>query len=211
LELSLRQTLAVLRIYGTHTSPYVRRVRIVAHELELDHELIDTATEDGLAALKAITPIWKVPVVELDGVPVFDSAVIDETLLRLHGPGPLARFDSHDLILRNVITVIDGALDSLINCLYLARDGVDAERAPYLQKHQDRAASAMEWLEGRANDGWLSPNKSFGLTEIALCTALGWMRFRDMYPIERHPALLRCFEEHSQRPSLLATAPPSSE
>ncbi|MFO7567425.1 MAG: glutathione S-transferase family protein [Enhygromyxa sp.] len=199
----------MLRIYGTHTSPYVRRVRIVAHELGLEHELIDTATEDGLAALQALTPIWKVPVVELDNVPVFDSAVINETLLRLHGPGPLAPPDPHDLILRNVITVIDGALDSLINCFYLNRDGVDAEQAPYLQKHQDRAASAMAWLDERAKDGWLSPTKSFGLAEIALCTALGWMRFRDTYAIDRHPALLRCFEEHEQRPSLAATQPPS--
>jgi glutathione S-transferase len=199
----------VLRIYGTHTSPYVRRVRIVAHELKLTHELIDTTTKDGLAALKALTPIWKVPVAELDGVPVFDSAVINEMLLRLHGPGPLALHDPHDVILRNVITVIDGALDSLINCLYLGRDGITPEDATYLQKHQDRAASAMAWLEGRALDGWLTPTKSFGLAEIALCTALGWMRFRDTYAIERHPALLRCFEQHSERPSLAATQPPS--
>jgi glutathione S-transferase len=140
----------VLRIYGTQTSPYVRRVRIVALELGLAHELIDTSTEKGLEALKAITPIWKVPVAEVDGVPVFDSAVINEMLLRLHGPGPIARPDPHDIILRNVVTVIDGALDSLINSFYLAKDGVTAEQASYLQKHQDRAASAMKWLEGRA-------------------------------------------------------------
>lgn len=144
---------AVLRIYGTQTSPYVRRVRVVAHELGLAHELIDTSTEDGQAALRALTPIWKVPVVELDGVPVFDSTVINEKLLRLHGPGPLAYFDPHDVILRNAITVIDGALDSLINCFYLAKDEVTAETATYLQKQQDRAESAIKWLDGRASEG----------------------------------------------------------
>lgn len=204
----LVQTAAVLRIYGTQTSPYVRRVRIVAHELKLAHELVDTSTEDGLAAMRAVTPIWKIPIAELDGVAVFDSAVINETLLRLHGPGPLALHDPHDVILRNAITVIDGALDSLINCFYLAKDGVTPEDAAYVHKQQDRAASAMAWLEGRASEGWLTPTKSFGLAEIALCTALGWMRFRDTYAIEQHPALLRCFEQHSERPSLVATQPP---
>ncbi|HVI01184.1 MAG TPA: glutathione S-transferase family protein [Enhygromyxa sp.] len=201
-------TTGVLRIYGTQTSPYVRRVRIVAHELKLAHELIDTSTEDGLEALRKVTPIWKIPVAEIDGVPVFDSAVINEMLLRLHGPGPLAPHDPHDVILRNAITVIDGALDSLINGFYLGKDGVTAETAAYMQKQQDRAASAMRWLEGRASEGWLTPTKSFGLAEIALCTALGWMRFRDTYAIERHPALLRCFEQHSERKSLQATQPP---
>jgi glutathione S-transferase len=193
----------VIRIYGTHTSPYVRRVRIVAHELGLAHELIDASTEAGLAALRALTPIWKMPVAELDGVAVFDSAAINEALLRTHGHGPLAVPDPGDLAQRNVITVIDGALDSLINCLYLGRDGVTAEQAPYLQKHRDRAASALTWLEPR-----IDPANRFGLVEIALCTALGWMRFRNMYPIERHPTLLRCFERHSERPSLAATQPP---
>lgn len=198
----------MLRIYGTHTSPYVRRVRIVALELGLEHELVDTMTDAGLAALKAVTPIWKVPVVELDGMPVFDSVVINEALLRIHGHGPLAAHGPTDLALRNAMTVIDGALDSLINCLYLARDGVTPEQAAYLQKHQDRAASAMAWLDARTNDGWLTPTKSFGLAEIGLCTALGWMRFRNTYAIERHANLLRCFERHAERPSLAATRPP---
>jgi glutathione S-transferase len=193
----------MLRIYGTHTSPYVRRVRIVAHELGLAHELIDASTETGLAALRAVTPIWKMPVAEIDGVPVFDSAVINETLLRMHGHGPLSVLAPSDLAQRNVITVIDGALDSLINCLYLGRDGITAEQASYLQKHRERATSAMTWLEQRVDAG-----DRFGLVEIALCTALGWMRFRNMYPIEGHPTLLRCFDQHSERPSLAATRPP---
>lgn len=201
------QTLEVLRIYGTHTSPYVRRVRIVAHELGLDHELVDTSNEAGYAALRAVTPIWKIPVAEIDGVPVFDSDVINEALLRMYGPSPLAAHDPGDVAVRNVITVIDGALDSLINCFYLARDGVTAEAAGYLQKHHDRAASAMIWLEARINDDYLTATKVFGLPEIALCTALGWMRFRSTYAIERHPTLLRCFERHGERASLAATQP----
>lgn len=204
----MRQTPIVLRIYGTQTSPYVRRVRIVADELELGHELVDTTSEAGLAALRALTPIWKVPVAELDGTVVLDSAVINEALMRAHGPGPLAPHDPSDLAVRNLISVIDGALDSLINCFYLARDGVTAESASYLKKHQDRAASTMSWLDARIDDVWLTPAKAFGLAEIALCTTLAWMRFRNTYAIERHPALLRCLEQHSARPSMLATQPP---
>ncbi len=198
----------MLRIYGTQTSPYVRRVRIVALELGLEHELVDTASEAGLATLRAVTPIWKVPVAELDGATVFDSAVINAALMRAHGPGPLADHDPSDPSTRNLLTVIDGALDSLINCFYLGKDGVGAEAASYLQKHQDRAASAMAWLAQRVDEGWLSPAKRFNLVEIALVTTIGWMQFRRTYAVERHPELLRCYERHATRASVAATRPP---
>ena len=197
----------MLRIYGTVTSPYVRRVRAVALELGLEHERIDTASDEGLAQLRAVSPIWKVPAVELDGQAIYDSAVIDELLVRRFGPGPLAPWDPDDVELRNRLTVIDGALDALINCFYLGKDGVGPDAASYLQKHQDRAASALAWLDARIFDGWVTPSGAFGLGEIALVSALGWMCFRDTYPIERHPALLAAYERHATRPSLIATAP----
>jgi glutathione S-transferase len=206
----VRQTLTVLRLYGTLTSPYVRRVRVVALELGIEHALIETASEAGLATLRSITPIWKVPVAEFDGVTLFDSAVINEALIAAHGPGPLADQDPRDTELCNVMTVIDGVLDSLINVFYLGRDGVTPATASYLQKHLERAASGAQWLDERVLDGqWLTEARRFGLAEIALTTTLGWMRFRDTYPIERHPALVACFDQHSARASMRATLPPS--
>jgi len=196
-----------LRLYGTVTSPYVRRVRVVARELGLVYELTDTATEAGQAALRSVSPIWKVPTAELDGAPVFDSSVISEALLRRHGPGPLAAYDPSELAIRNLLTVIDGALDALINGFYLGRDGANADSSAYLRKQQDRAASAMAWLDARVDDVWLTPAKAFGIAEIALCTTIGWMEFRNTYATDRHPALRRLYARHCERPSLIATAP----
>jgi glutathione S-transferase len=197
----------LLRIYGTQTSPYVRRVRALALELGLGHTLVDTASEEGQARLREVSPIWKIPVIELDGELVYDSVVIDELLVHRFGAGSLVAPGPDDVELRNRMTVLDGALDSLINCFYLGRDGVTPATAAYLQKHQDRAKSAMTWLDARIDEGWLTPSKQFGLAEIALVSALGWMRLRETYPIERHPALLAAFEQHDERPSLASTRP----
>lgn len=198
-----------MRLYGTFTSPYVRRVRVVALELGLPFEVVDTTTEEGQAAMRAVNPLWKVPTVELDGTPIMDSRNITEHLLRIHGPGPLAAMGPDDLEARNVYTVIDGVVDALINTFYLARDGVAGEQASYMKKQHERAAAGMAWLEQRVDDVWLTRERAFGLVEIALCTSVEWMRFRSTYPVQRHPALMRCVEHHAERPSLAKTQPPA--
>jgi glutathione S-transferase len=197
----------MLRIFGTTTSPYVRRVRVVALELGLSFEWMDTASEAGQAELRALSPVWKVPVVELEEEPIFDSRVITEHLVRRHPSGPIAAVDESDLHARNVITVIDGALDSLINALYLQRDGLGSAQSAYVAKQHERAGASLAWLEARVDDVWLTKARAFGLAELALVTALEWMRFREMYPVGRHEGLVRCLEHHGARESLRATRP----
>ena len=62
-----------MKLYGTTTSPFVRRVRIVAAEIGEPVDRIDTATEAGQAALRELSPIRKVPVAIVDGRTLFDS------------------------------------------------------------------------------------------------------------------------------------------
>jgi glutathione S-transferase len=194
----------MLIVYGTTTSPYVRRVRVVAHELGLAHELVDTMTDEGQAELRERTPIWKVPAAEIDGELVFDSRVICDVLVARHGAGKLASVAS--VADRNLITVVDGALDSLINCFYLARDGVDTQSVAYLRKQRERATSALSWVEAQIGAGWGAPDR-FALPEIALATAAGWMRFRETYPIDQHPGLVARVERCEARESFVATRP----
>ena len=194
------------RLFGTLTSPYVRRVRIVAHELGLPLDLVDTSSDRGQAELRANSPLWKVPAARIDGELLLDSRVIAEGLIA-RSPGSAF---SHQLSVaeRNAITVIDGALDSLINCLYLGRDGIHPDQATYLGKQQERAACAVQWIEGQLRDGWLSERQTFGLPELALATTAAWMRFRKSYPVDQHPGIITCLERCEDRPSFIATRPP---
>ncbi len=198
----------MIKLYGTLTSPYVRRVRVVALELGLALELVDTFTEEGQAALRSVHPLWKIPTVELEGQALFDSEVIVDHLLRTHGAdGPLARVDPSDLGARNVLTVIDGVLDALINAFYLARDGIEPGTSSYMAKQRDRAVPSMAWLAARVEDGVINGRREFGLPELALCTMLEWMQFRDTYPVDRHPGLVECLARHQERSSLVQTRP----
>jgi glutathione S-transferase len=197
----------MIRLYGTITSPYVRRVRVVATELGLPFELIDTAADAGQASLRANNPIWKVPAAEVDGVLVFDSHAITELLLARAGQSPIAPWRADDVEARNVLNVVDGALDALINVFYLRKEGLDPEQVPYLAKQKARARAALSWLEARVHEPFVTSRRELGLPEIGLATALAWMRFRDAYPVADHPRLVRCLEALEARPSFAATRP----
>ncbi|MFO0633522.1 MAG: glutathione S-transferase family protein [Nannocystaceae bacterium] len=219
-----------LRVWGTVTSPFVRRVRIVALELGMEHELVDTNGDDGQRELRSRSPIWKVPIAEVSGLGdlppatvVFDSHAITELLLQhagadapLRAPASLQRDAAVAIDERNSIAAIDAALESLINVFYLGREGLDVAGATYLTKQRERAAAALTWLDARLDERGrpcATPRGAdadrLGLPEIALATALGWMRFRDTYPIERHPRLRRCLAELDERPSFAKTRPSS--
>lgn len=199
--------MTAIELFGTVTSPYVRRVRIVLDELGLTHELVNTADAPGQIRLRQVNPVWKVPTLKIDDRVLLDSAVILRYLLHRFGTGELRPCAPTDWEQVEQLTVIDGALDALINVFYLGKEGVTPDRAPYLQKQRDRASSALSWLEERVKGPWLSEQEQLGLPEIGLVTALGWMNFREAYPVERHPKLVAFMQEHAARPSIASTAP----
>ncbi len=199
--------MSALTVYGTTTSPYVRRVRVIAHELGVDVDLVGSADPDGQARMRAINPVWKVPTATIGELSMLDSTTICEYLLSNRGPGPMARFRGDNVHERNLLTVIDGSLDALINGFYLARDGVTPESSAYARKQQERAHSAMTWLEQWVTGPWLSQVQQLGLPEVAMVTTLDWMRFRNTYDVSKHPKLVELAEHWAQRESFATTVP----
>jgi glutathione S-transferase len=219
----------MITLYGTTTSPFVRRVRVVAHEKALPLTLVSTATDDGLAQLNAVSPIGKVPAARLaDGRVVFDSRVIVDELCRpgggapfdgsaddgartgwapLRGPflDPQARVDEE-----NAVNLVDEALLSLVRLFYLKRDGADLSVA-YLQKEQRRAGTILRHLDDVMTGHHLTKRAAdeggLGRPELALATALDWMQFRNTFDVATTPRLQRALEHWLQRPSLAMTRP----
>jgi glutathione S-transferase len=197
----------MIRVYGTITSPYVRRVRIVAAELGLPVELQETLSEAGQARLRELSPIWKVPAAEIDGQVVFDSHVIT-ALLAARAQSPIVpALAATDVAGQNLLSVADGALDALINAFTLARDSITPDKSAYVKKQHERAASSLAWLEQHAPASWTTEKPELSLPEVALGSALAWLRFRDVYPITRHPRLVQVLTVLERRPSFASTQP----
>jgi len=201
----------MLKLFGTLTSPFVRRVRIVAEELGVPYELVDTTTDAGQAELRARSPIWKVPVVELDGELIFDSRQIIDVLLERHGPGPF-RVEpvSRRIAAENFMFVVEAALESAIKRFYLDRDKADVAGAEIMVKDQARIAACLKWLDARCEGGLVDGEASFGRPELVLLTALEWFRFRKTVDITPYPHLAAAMKRWWDRPSVVNTAPPGS-
>jgi glutathione S-transferase len=189
-----------MKLFGTTTSPFVRRVRVVAAEVGEAVDRVDTATDAGMAQLREVSPIRKVPVAQVDGRLLYDSRVIIDWLVTTRGWGGIepARDRWHE---QNVLNAIDAALDSVIQLFYLRRDGVTVDGTPYAQRQLERTDAIFAWLATQ-----LRP-QAFALPEISACCALDWMDFRKTYPTERAKGLDAVRTALRDRPSMVATRP----
>ncbi len=193
-----------MKLYGTTTSPFVRRVRVVAIEVGEQVERIDTAPDAGQAELREVSPIRKVPVAVIDGRTLFDSRAIIDYLTTMHGWGELA--PARDRWREaNLVNAIDSALDAVVQLFYLRRDGVAIDGTPYATRQMDRADAIFGWL-GKQVTG-TSFSTGFGLPELSLVCALDWMDFRRTYPTEKLTAFAAVRGVWHERPAMVATRP----
>jgi glutathione S-transferase len=186
---------AALKLYGTTTSPYTRKIRILGRAAGLEVELVDTRTEAGAAALARVAPLGKVPVAELPtaAAPLVlpDSSLIAAWLWERHAPAlraagfsaPAPGSDA-DWAERELVLVVEGALDAAINRFYLLRDQLPDQG--YVTRQRDRVTTTLTWLDARmaAFARPVSP------AALSLGCALDWMVFRDATDLLRFPRLV---------------------
>jgi glutathione S-transferase len=195
-----------VKLYGTTTSPFVRRVRVVAAEVGEPVELVNTARPEGQAALRELTPIGKVPIAILDGRAVFDSRVIIDWLIERHGwaglEPPRDRWRA-----ANVLNAVDEALGAVLPGFYMKRDGVAIGELKYCADLEARTRTILDHLGGELVSPGIGFSSGLDLATLSLVCALDWMDFRQSYPTDRHPALAPVRAAWAERASLVATRP----
>jgi len=204
-----------MKLYGSITSPFVRRVRFLCNEVGEPFELIDTLADEGQARMRTKNPIWKVPCIEIDGPTgtqiIWDSHTILEYIMHKYPTHPkLLRAASGNEYWRekNLVTAADGCVESAINVFYLKKDGVEVEKVAYLVKQKARVESILSWLKTELKDNYFTDEKRIGLSELTLYCILDWLSFREMYPVLSDPALKGFMDFHSSHASFVATKLP---
>jgi len=195
-----------MKLYGTTTSPFVRRVRVVAAEIGEPVDRVETSTDEGQEQLRAISPIRKVPVAMIDDRLLYDSRAIIDYLTTTRGYGaiepPRDRWRES-----NLIGAIDAAMDAVMQLFYLRRDGVAIDGTPYAVRQLERADAVFGWLAAQLAPDRRTFSTGFGLAELALVCTLDWMDFRKSYPTERAQALAGVRAAWGERASLVDTRP----
>ena len=174
-----------MKLLGTTTSPYTRKARIVLLASGLPHELLDTRTDAGSAALTQSAPLGKVPVLvgagERGELVLPDSSLIVSWLWGVAAPALEAagwNLDPRNVADRALQVVAEGALDAAINHRYLRLDGFDD--TGYIAKQRHRVERVLTWLDGR-----IPFQRPLGGAALSLGCALDWIVFRSVIDLGR--------------------------
>jgi glutathione S-transferase len=202
-----------IRLLGSLTSPYVRKVRIVMAEKRIDYhlELEDVWAPDS--RIQDANPLGKVPCLIMeDGGAVFDSRVIVEYL---DGMTPVAKLIPPSGRERAEVRTWEALGDGVIDAAILVRLE-QTQRPPEQQssKWVDRQmgklhAGIAAMSRGLGEKPW-SNGQAYTLADIAVGCALDYIDFR-FSSIDwrgQYPNLARLHEKLAARPSFAETRPP---
>jgi glutathione S-transferase len=201
-----------MKLHHSPTSPYVRKVMIVLHEIGLaDRVALTTNPSTPMAespTLTAANPLGRVPCLEReDGPAIFDSRVICRYLDSLHAGRKLYPVGEALWTTLTLEALADGMLDSAVSCIYEARLRPKQLRyQPWVDAQKGKIRRGLDALEA----GWtahLSGPMDAGA--IAVAAALGYLDFRygDMAWREGRPRLAAWHAGFAARDSYQATQP----
>ena len=203
-----------MKLIGSNTSPYVRKVRVVMAEKKLDYQYV---LEDVWAVGSSITesnPLGKVPCLVMEGgEAVFDSRVIVEYLDTLSPVGKLIPAQGRE---RAEVKTWEALADGLMDAALLARMEVIFKGRPPEQQCQawiDRQISkinaVLKAMSTGLGDKPFCSGVHFSLSDVAVGCALGYLDFRFPQVAWRdsYANLAKLADKLALRPSFAETAP----
>jgi glutathione S-transferase len=203
-----------MKLLGSTSSPYVRKVRVVMAEKKLDYAFV---TEDVWSADTTITqsnPLGKVPCLVMEGAEaLFDSRVIVEYLDTLSPVGKLIPAVGRE---RAEIKTWEALADGLLDAAILARleatwgGRTKAQRSQaWIDRQMGKIDASLSAMDKGLGEKPFCAGIYLSLADIAVGCALGYLDFRfgDMDWRTRHPNLERLYDKLLQRPSFAETVP----
>jgi glutathione S-transferase len=198
------------RLYGTPTSPFARKCRMVARELNLMDQVEEFSAKVRTPENEVldVSPLGKVPTFTgPDGLALVDSTIICEYLDHMNGAPVLHGADFPDRLKRSG----DWALaESLLESLaWLAREfrRPTTERSPsFIAYESGRQTRVYDWLETNTPTEATRDVSHIGLV-VALDYSIYRFEERDWRP--GRPRLSAWFERECARPAFVDTVLPA--
>jgi glutathione S-transferase len=203
-----------MKLLHSNTSPYARKVRVVAAEKKLDLELVTSDPWTPNAELEKANPLGKVPALLLDdGSSLFDSRVIVEYL---DGLSPVHRLipdaSKQRIAVKRWEAIADGLQDAaIIARLENARADKNESSEKQIARQREKIAAALAEMSKELGESDFCIGNSLTLADIALGCAVSYLllRYPDIAWEAAHPNLARHYKKMAARPSFQATDPTS--
>ena len=203
-----------MKLIGSNTSPYVRKVRIVMAEKKLDYDYVLENVWSAATTIASANPLGKVPCLVMEaGDVIYDSRVIVEYLDTLSPVGKLIPAVGRE---RAEVKTWEALADGILDAAILARledawDGrPDAQRSQaWIDRQLGKVRAAVQAISKDLGDKPFCMGVHLSLADVAVGVALGYLDFR--FPQlpwrEQYPNLVKLQDKLMQRASFMDTQP----
>ncbi len=180
-----------LTLIGSQTSPFARRIRILMENLAYEFKELNIFEGEEAIALNRINPTNQIPVL-LDGErAIWDSRQIFNYLNHTH------RFQRMGWEEENLLTAIDGAMNSAVSILLMKRSGMKIDE-PYMfvSRQRERIESVLDYLRT-----YLGSEKAreWNFHTISLYCFLDWGQYRELLSLRDRPECMAFMKLHENR------------
>jgi glutathione S-transferase len=203
-----------MKLLGSSSSPFVRKVRVVMAEKKLDYVLVPEDVWAAETTINDSNPLGKVPCLVMEGgEALFDSRVIVEYLDTLSPVGKLIPTMGRE---RAEIKTWEALADGVMEAALLARlEATWPGRTPeqrsqaWIDRQLLKVASALKAMSRGLGDKPFCAGIHLSLADIAVGCALGYLDFRFAHIDWRtdYPNLLKLHDKLAQRASFADTMP----
>ena len=207
--------LSLMKLIGSLTSPYVRKVRIVFSEkkVDVDLELDNVWSVDTKITLS--NPLGKVPCLLLDdGGAIYDSRVIAEYADTL---SPVAQLIPSSGRERASVKTWEALADGIMDAGILARleatwRPAEQQSPAWIERQMGKIDGALRQISRDLGENPWCHGNQLTLADIAIGCALGYLLFRfpQIQWQTQYPNLDRLYQKLVQRPSFVETQPPAA-
>jgi glutathione S-transferase len=190
-------------LIGSLTSPYVRKIRLILHGSPYELKMVNYMEEAGNEYLKSINPINKLPVLIDGDKTILDSRIIYNYLSEKNNWPKLSIEEE------NILSSIDGAMDSSISLFMLRRGGLDLDCGnAHIERQKARVPHILNYLNPWVKNLDEKNPADWNFLSMSLYSYLYWVEFREMYNLENHPDLKLFLEKFKHSPGVLETTIP---
>ena len=170
-----------MKLYGSPTSPYVRKARVLVNEKKLACEFLHEDPWPADSPIPARNPLGKVPVLDIgDGKYLFESVLVVHYLDQFDGK-PLTPADKADYWEAQWWEALgQGILDAAVARVLESRRPLEKQMAEKTAREESRIHRASAAGEARFKGGEYLVGRSFTLADLVVGVALQYVDFR--YP-----------------------------
>jgi glutathione S-transferase len=203
-----------MKLIGSTTSPYVRKVRAVMAEKKLEYTFVTEDVWSEGTTIAQANPLGKVPCLIMEGAEaLFDSRVIVEYLDTLSPVGKLIPTVGRERAeIKTWEALADGVLDASImarmEATWAGRSAEQRSQA-WIERQMGKCHDALKAMSLGLGDKPFCAGIHLSLADIAVGCALGYLDFRfpELAWRADYPNLVKLYEKLMQRASFADTVP----